>query len=66
MDIDAMTRKGQGRDGKGESKDQMLSSWTGKIGKGVREKDTAHGKGKDTGEGYCGYCGKMGHRQRDC
>ena len=50
MDIDAMTREGKGRDGKGEGKDQMLSRWKGKNGKCVKEKDTGHGKGSDTGE----------------
>ena len=76
MDIDAF--KGNDK-GKGKGKDKGKRDY-GKNYPYVHPKgnDKGKGKGKDKGDGpkggkadgkihgYCGYCGKWGHRQSDC
>ena len=60
--VDAMTRKEEGKGGKSKGK-----------GNGSKDKEKGNSKGKDTEkekrvrfEGYCGRCGKWEHRQKDC
>ena len=63
----ALERKGKDKGGKiGKGKDSKGKD-TGGTGKGKTD-----GKGKDKKgkpekfEGYCGICGKWGHKQKDC
>eukprot|EP00969_Alexandrium_andersonii_P029952 1306357-Alexandrium_andersonii.AAC.1 len=60
MQVDAVTKGKKGKDSKGKG---------GKKGTGkVKGKDKSSTQNSDPQrfEGYCGYCGKYGHRQRDC
>ena len=52
--IDYKGQKGKGKDGKGKS------------AKGKEGKAKGSGKGSDKFQGECGYCGKWGHKRKDC
>jgi len=71
MEVDAIWHAGGKGKGKGKEKGKGKGKGKGKEKKGGKRED---GKGdKQKGEdaskkfdGYCGYCGAWGHRQRDC
>merc|ERR1712194_744707 len=70
MEVDAIWHAGGKGKGKGKEKGKGKGKGKGKEKKGGKRED---GKGDKQGEdaskkfdGYCGYCGAWGHRQRDC
>ena len=80
MEIDRLQQKGDGKKGKGKTKDMKgkgkskakkgkgkskIIKDNAKDGKG-KGKDPKQGKGKGIGGGVCWTYGKMGHHSKDC